>query len=92
MRAMLPLDVELMMGFMSGGRNGLSSLSSAPFPFSKDFSSSALVSLGFFLSGKKCKLTGHEYTMSSLQQLHVQLHYDGAAFTVNPGSAVADSL
>lgn len=41
---------------------------------------------------KKCKLTGHEYTMSSLQQLHVQLHYDGAAFTVNPGSAVADSL
>lgn len=89
MRAMLPLDVELMMGFMSGGRNGLSSLS---FPFSKDFSSSALVSLGFFLSGKKCKLTGHEYTMSSLQQLHVQLHYDGDAFTVNPESAVADSL
>lgn len=89
MRAMLPLDVELMMGFMSGGRNGLSS---PPFPFSKDFSSSALVSLGFFFSGKKCKLTGHEYTMSSLQQLHVQLHYDGDAFTVNPESAVADSL
>lgn len=30
--------------------------------------------------------------MSNLQQLHVQLHYDGAAFTVNPESAVADSL
>lgn len=45
MRAMLGLEVALMMGFTSGGRSGLS-----PSPGSDNFSSLGFVSLIFFLS------------------------------------------
>lgn len=50
MRAMLELGVELMMGFMPGGCNGLSL--PPPPPASENFSSLGFVSLIFFLSAK----------------------------------------
>lgn len=48
MRAMLELELELMMGFMPGGCNGLSPLP----PASENFSSLGFVSRIFFLSAK----------------------------------------
>jgi len=52
MRAMLPLEVKFMMGFISGGCGGLSFI---PPSDSDGFSSLGFVSLTFFLSDKKIK-------------------------------------